>query len=437
MQFTWKLKGNPNVTIVAFVLTALALLLSMLVNAASAKASDFNPGPVSNVSAVSGSGSLTVSWTAANPGGAEYLGPFTIREYQVRATKAGSYLDWRCTTSSTTCTINGLENGVDYWIEIKAYNNYYFNSTSTGNGPWKPCCSVPSSPGTVAATAADSSASVSWTGPTNSAAAGGGPFTYQVTSIPAAVSCSTQANNCDFASGLINGVDYTFYVSASSRFGAGPPGASNAVKPVGLPGSPSNVFAILSKGKAEVTWSAPLTDGGSTITRYVAQASPGGQVCESSGALSCQVAGLSNGKTYTFVVTAVTAVGSSVVSAPSASAKLLAGPGRPKSVIAKGYKSSASLRWKVPKSTGGSKISKYTVTVSPGGKTITTKKTSAKISGLKAGTTYTFVIRAFNSKGPGLSTSSKPIRTPNAPVTTPTIPTTPTPEPEKPTAELG
>jgi len=153
--------------------------------------------------------------------------------------------------------------------------------------------------------------------------------------------------------------------------------------------------------------------------------------------LSCKVSGLSNGQTYTFSVTALNAVGSSVISSPSAAAKLLAGPGRPLRVSAKGYKSSATVKWQAPATTGGTKIMKYTVTVSPGGKMITTRKTSTNVSGLKAGTTYTFVIRAFNSKGPGLTSSSKPIRTPNAPVPTPTTPTAPTPEPEKPAAELG
>lgn len=424
----------PTFRLWIFAISCATLLLAALVTAPEARA--YEPSPVGNVTAVPGNGTLTVSWTAANPGASPYSGPLTIRDYLVRATRAGSYLDWRCTTTSTTCTITGLENGVDYWIEIKATNSFYYSSTSTGNGPWRVCCSAPSSPGTVLATVGSESANVSWTPPTNAAAAGGGPFSYRVTSSPAAVSCDTQATNCDFPSGLINGVTYTFWVTATTSYGTSAGRPSGPVKPVGLPGDPTGVFALLDKGKAEVSWSAPATDGGSPINQYVVQATPGGHTCTTTGSLSCVVSGLSNGQSYSFAVTAVNAVGSSQLSAPSPAAKLLAGPGRASAISGTGYLNSATLKWKAPASTGGSKITKYTVTVSPGGKVVTTKKPSAKVTGLKSGTTYTFVIRAFNSKGPGLTASSKPIRTKAPAAPAPSAPSAPSQEPDKPAPTL-
>ena len=417
---------------VGLVSSLFLLLGSQFIAPQMANAGPYDPSPVSNVTAVPGNGTLTVSWTAANPGSNQYLGNFTIRDYLVRATRAGSYLDWRCTTSTTTCTITGLENGVDYWIEIKATNSFYGTSTSSGNGPWRVCCSAPAAPGNVAATVGNGSANVSWSPPTNATAAGGGPFNYRVTSNPPAVACDTQATTCDFPSGLTNGVTYTFWVTATTSYGTSAGKPSAPVKPVGLPGSPTGVFALLDQGKAEVSWSAPASDGGSAITQYVTQAQPGGQTCTTSGSLSCVVSGLSNGETYTFVVTAVNAVGSSTVSEPSAAAKLLAGPGRPSGISGKASQTSATLKWSAPKSTGGSKITKYTVTVNPGGKVVTTKKTSVTLSGLKAGTTYTFVVRAFNSKGPGLTASSKPIRT-----TAPPAPAAPAEDPDKPAPTLS
>jgi hypothetical protein len=418
-----------------FIAAISAIALASL--SAAPQAVAYSPSPVANVTAVPGNGTLTVSWTAANPGASPYSGPLTIRDYLVRATRAGSYLDWRCTTTSTTCTITGLENGVDYWIEVKATNSFYYSSTSTGNGPWRVCCSTPSAPGTVTATTGDGSASVSWTPPTNAAAAGGGPFNYRVTSSPAAVTCDTQSTTCDFPSGLINGVTYTFWVTAAAASGTSAGRPSAPVKPVGLPGSPLTVFALLDRGKAEVNWSAPASDGGSPINQYVVQATPGGQTCTTTGGLSCVVSGLSNGQTYTFTVTALNAVGSSQVSAPSSAAKLLAGPGRPTGIKGTGFLSSAKLKWSAPKSTGGSPIKKYTVTVNPGGKVITTKKPSVNVKGLNSGTSYTFVVRAFNSKGPGLTASSKPIRTKSPAVPAPTTPPPVDPEPAKPAPSLS
>lgn len=412
-----------------------AIMVTGLATAPNATA--YDPGPVTNVTAVPGNGTLSVSWTAANPGASPYSGPLTIREYLVRATRAGSYLDWRCTTTTTTCTITGLENGVDYWIEIKATNSFYFSSTSTGNGPWRVCCSAPNPPGAVSAITGDGSASVSWTPPPNAVASGGGPFNYRVTSSPAAVACETQATICDFPGGLINGVTYTFWVTAATGSGTSAGQPSAPVMPVGLPGSPSAVFAILDRGKAEVNWSAPASDGGSVINKYVVQASPGGQSCSTTGSLSCVVSGLANGETYTFTVTALNSVGSGVASAPSSAAKLLAGPGRPTGIKGTGFLNSANLSWKAPKSAGGSRITKYTVTVSPGGKVVTTKKLSTNIKGLKSGTSYTFVIRAFNSKGPGLTASSKPIRTKSPAVPIPTSPSPAEPEAAKPAPSLS
>lgn len=425
---------SPLQRLLIFLLATLALLASVVLLPSNAEANSYNPGPVTNVTAVPGNGTLAVSWTAANPGSSAYSGAFTIRDYTVRATRAGSYLDWRCTTTATTCTITGLENGVDYWIEIKATNSFYGTSISSGNGPWRVCCSAPAAPGNVAATVGNGSANVSWSLPTNATAAGGGPFSYRVTSNPPAVSCDTQATTCDFPSGLTNGVTYTFWVTATTSYGTSPGKASAAVKPVGLPGTPTGVFALLDKGKAEVSWSAPASDGGTPITQYVTQAQPGGQTCTTTGSLSCVVSGLSNGETYNFLVTAVNAVGSSAISEPSAAAKLLAGPGRPSGISGKGFRDSATLKWKAPASTGGSKITQYTVTVSPGGKVITTNKTTAKVTGLKPGTTYTFVVRAFNSKGPGLTASSKPIRTTAPPAPAPTAPAE---DPDKPAPTLS
>jgi hypothetical protein len=71
---------------------------------------------------------------------------------------------------------------------------------------------------------------------------------------------------------------------------------------------------------ASVAWAAPAYDGGSAVTGYTVTASPGGQTCTTSGAISCTVTGLTNGTSYTFAVTATNSVGtgSSSPSSPGA-----------------------------------------------------------------------------------------------------------------------
>jgi len=84
------------------------------------------------------------------------------------------------------------------------------------------------------------------------------------------------------------------------------------------PGAPTGASATPGNGQATVSWLAPASDGGREITGYTVTGAPGG-TCSTSGALTCQVSGLTNGTPYTFTVTATNAIGTSPASAPSSS----------------------------------------------------------------------------------------------------------------------
>lgn len=84
-----------------------------------------------------------------------------------------------------------------------------------------------------------------------------------------------------------------------------------------LPGPPLNVVAFAGNHTASVSFSPPLSDGGSAITSYRVTASPGGATI--SGASSpLVVTGLINDTTYTFTVTATNGNGTGAASAASA-----------------------------------------------------------------------------------------------------------------------
>ena len=187
---------------------------------------------------------------------------------------------------------------------------------------------APGAPVGVTATAGNGSAKVSWTAPSDgnstitsytvTPSAGGTTLTPTVISgNPAATSATV--------TGLTNGTSYTFTVTATNAVGTGPASApSNAVTPAAptLPGAPAGVTATAGNSSANVSWTAP-SNGGSAITSYTVTPYLSGAaqtpttVTGTPPSTTATVAGLTNGKSYTFMVTATNAVGPGPASAAS------------------------------------------------------------------------------------------------------------------------
>lgn len=81
------------------------------------------------------------------------------------------------------------------------------------------------------------------------------------------------------------------------------------------PDAPTGVNAVANgETSATISWTAPINDGGSTITEYTA--STAGKSCVAI-TTSCVITGLNTGTPYTFTVIAKNAIGSSAASSPS------------------------------------------------------------------------------------------------------------------------
>jgi Tol biopolymer transport system component len=171
------------------------------------------------------------------------------------------------------------------------------------------------------------------------------------------------------------------------------------------PGAPTGVAATAGNGSARVTWTAPADDGGSTISRYTATASPGGESCTwTSGELACTITGLTGGTAYAVTVTATNLAGTSAASSAT-SVTPTGGPGAPTAASATAGLLRAVVMWKAPADTGGG-ITGYTATASPGGATCTTTGAlTCTITGLLNTKAYTITITARSAGGTG--TASK------------------------------
>ena len=320
-----------------------------------------------------------------------------------------------CIATSTSCVISGLTNGTAYSFSVVATNATGTSRVSESSTPVTPAA-PPASPSSVSAVRGDQSVRVSW----KASAANGSPVTsYLVSSTTGSFSCSTVSTSCT-VSHLSNGSSYAFTVTATNDVGTSPASApSPTVTPAAVPSAPSDVVAQLAPSSVVISWSAPAANG-APITSYTVTSSPGAHTC-SSVSTSCAMTNLTNGTSYTFVVSASNSVGISTASSPSAPITPAAVPSAPASIRAIPGDSQATILFS-PSDGHGSPVIFYTVTASPSSLVCVSIGTSCTISGLTNGTAYTFTASATNEIGTSPESSPSSATTPASSSSVPSAP---------------
>ena len=304
-----------------------------------------------------------------------------------------------------------------YPLDDKAGNGTFFTDHS---GIVVGTPAAPQTPN--AETRAGRTVHLSWAEPADD---GGNLITgYQVQTAPSGEITSTDQTDLDLAFPNRSPEDpVRFRVRAINA--GGPSSWSDYTDDITIPAeaptTPTDVTATASGRSATVTWSKAAGNG-SPVTGYTVTSTPGDKRVTVDGeTTTATVDGLTNGTAYTFTVTATNTVGDSTASDPSNSVTPAVVPTAPTDAQAVPGDGSAEVSW--AKTAGnGSPVTGYTVTSTPGGKSVTVdgETTTATVDGLTNGTAYTFTVTATNTVGD--STASDPSNS----VTPAGVPTAPT-----------
>jgi len=295
-----------------------------------------------------------------------------------------------------------LLNGRGYAVQVRAVNAVGAGASSAPL--YAAPASAPPAP-TVTATAGDGTVTVAF----GFADDGGSPLTAVEYSLDGGATWIDPGTLIGpfVLTGLPNGERVDVRVRGVNAIGDGAPSAPASATPRTVPGAPTGVQATSNTASADVTWTAPDSDGGAPITGYraIAYAStssePPAGTCTTSGALSCTIPGLTNGTPFYVVVEATNAAGTGPQSTPRIQVTPLQRPSAPSLTgLTTGDR---MLRASFTAgSLGGGTFLRYEYTLDGGATwaTLPGGGSPATIPDLTNGTPYTVQLRTVTTAGP-------------------------------------
>ncbi len=370
------------------------------------------PGMVTGFMAVAGNASATLNWTAPS-----HTGGTPVTGYLIyRGTESGD-LTFLWNTASTSFKDTDLTNGQTY---------YYTVRVSNGNGAGQPSGEVsatplttPYAPTDLLISRADQAAILTWVAPNVD---GGSSIlyyrVYRGTTLGNEIFISNSTITSFMDNGLTNGRTYYYRVSAVTGAGEGTRSSSVSVVPATVPEAPSQVTAAGASTKVTLSWNTPSSGGAAILHYYVYwSVSANGtstRIDTLTNSTTFVHTALTNGVTYYYSISAVTAIGEGPRS-PLTSATPLSVPSAPSELTAAGGATSITLTWTAP-SNGGTAVTGYKIYRGSlsGGETflkLVGPNTTYVDGGLPDNVQFYYKIRAVNSMGDGPLSSEVSART--------------------------
>jgi len=361
------------------------------------------PGAPSNLSATVNGTSVELSWEEPDDNGSAIL------HYNVYRGTTGGLI--KVGESNSTAYIDaGLNGDTTYRYQVSAVNAIGEGAMS---GEVQATVMVPPGPPVdVELTLCEWGVCVEWGAPLSD---GGSPvLMYNVYRGLSASVLSMIGNGSALSfndTEATAGNTYYYAVTAVNAIGEGERSSVENITYITVPGIPEDLTAEVTADGILLSWSAPDSDGGATVTGFCVYYGEGPGPLDSNVSVTSMehlFEGLQSGTTYYFRVVAINGLGMGG-STEIVNATFVTRPAAPSNVSGEEADGGISLSWSAPSDDGGLDITSYNIYRSVGDGSLvlltTVDGTSYLDTDVLNDTTYNYVIKAVNGNGEGVASS--------------------------------
>ncbi len=380
------------------------------------------PSSPRNLEARAGDGEVNLSWEPPEDPGLVPVTGYTV----YGGTAPGQEVVLATLGPVGNHTFTDLDSGTVYHYRVVAFNDLGEGASSrtVSASPRGP----PGVPRNLTATSGDGVVDLSWLPPESDGH-------YDITGYR--VFRGTAIGQVEFHrlvegatglsdTGLVNGVEYFYTVSAVNAAGEGARSPKVSATPLAPPSVPLAPTAMEGDGFVELRWSPPADDGGSSIVHYRVYrglvSGALGILVELEDVTAFNDTGVTNGVTYYYSVGAVNEVGEGERT-PEMEAVPLATPSAPLGLNVTAGNGSVLVTWSPPEYDGGRPVTHYRLYRGPEGKeellVELEDRTRYNDTGVTNGQTYHYRVSALNAVGEGRLSArkgAKPVGPPTKPL---------------------
>ena len=259
------------------------------------------------------SGAVSVAFTTPNANGASIL------SYKVTCSSANGGLVRTVTGGSSPVLVTLLTATRTYTCNVAAVNAIGTGTVSAASSGFV-AAAVPTAPKISTLTRSTNAVSVAFLAPANNGAAITGYTTTCTSSNGGAPGTTSGATSPLIVSSLTNAKTYSCTVKATNAMGDSAWSAGSAFVAAAAPDTPTIVSVSAVRGTATIVFTVPNANG-AAITAYTATCTSSNGGTTRTGTYNrspLSVTSLTIGKTYTCVLTATNALGTSAPTVPSA-----------------------------------------------------------------------------------------------------------------------